>query len=469
MTQLHRKLSARHLSMIALGGTLGTGIFLTSGSALHVAGSGGAILAYLLMGVMVYFLMTSLGEMSAYHPVSGSFCEYASLYVGKSFGFAMGYNYWFNWAITIAVELIAAAIVMGYWFPVVPPIEWCVLFFLVIFGLNILSVKSYGESQYWLSLLKVLTVILFILASIWIVSNQFYAEGNVDLDNWLSGSFRGGSLGLFQVFLLSGFAFQGTELVGVAAGEAADPTRSIPRAIKQIFWRILLFYVLVMLMISLIIPSSDPRLLNTKDDVALSPFTIIFSLLHIPYVAGIMNFIILTALLSACNSDLYSATRILWHLSNKGSAPAVFSKVTQSGVPLFALLVTAVFGAAAFLCYFLGGNSFFLLLVNMSSLSGFIAWYGIARSHLGFRKHYIRDKNKLEDLPFRARFYPWAPIIAIVLCAVVIFGQWYTLMVSHIMSLSAIMSMYSGLLSVFLLWIGNRWYRSRKKFRNTRA
>ena len=462
MSTLRRELSSRHLSMIALGGTLGTGIFLTSGAALYTAGPLGAIFAYLIMGMMVFFLMNSLGEMSAYHPVSGSFCEYASEYVSKPFGFAMGYNYWFNWSITIAVEIIASALVMGYWFPKVPPVEWCGLFFVGIFGLNILSVKTYGESQYWLSLIKVIAILIFIVIGVFVILGFNQSHHLIGFKNWHQGHFNNGISGLFEVFLLSGFAFQGTELIGVAAGEAKDPQKSIPRAIKQIFWRILLFYILIMLIISLIIPYTDPRLLNTNNDITLSPFTIIFSMIHIPYVTGIMNFVILIALLSACNSDLYSSTRILWYLSKKGSAPKIFSHVNQSGIPTPALLATGTFGLLAFLCNFYGGTAVFLMLVNISSLAGFVAWFGIARSHIGFRKHYLASGGKLENLPLKSRFFPWAPMIAIGLCAIIVFGQWYTLFASHQMTLTSFISMYIGLPLIFFLWLGNTWYRKKK-------
>jgi lysine-specific permease len=459
MSELRKQLSTRHLSMIALGGTLGTGIFLTSGSALYVAGPLGAIFAYIVMGIVVYLLMNSLGEMSAYKPVSGSFCEYASDYVSKPFGFAMGYNYWFNWAITIAVELIAAALVMGFWFPNIPAIDWCILFFCGTFLLNILPVKSYGESQYWLSLVKVAAIIIFILVGVLMIVGLNPQHHPIGFHHWGEGYFHHGLSGLFQVFLLSGFAFQGTELIGVAAGEAKDPQKSIPRAVKQIFWRILLFYVLIMLIISLIIPYTDPRLLNPNNDVALSPFTIIFSMTGLHYITTIMNFIILVALLSACNSDMYSSTRVLWNLAVRKSAPAVFAKVNRFGIPIYALLATAAFGLLAFLCDLFGSTKLFLMLVNISSLAGFIAWYGIARSHIGFRKHFLAAGNKLSDLPFQSRFYPLGPWIAMVLSVVVIFGQWYVLVAQHQLSFSSLLSTYIGLPFVLLLWFGNWIYQ----------
>src|SRR3990167_743239 len=462
MPKLRKQLSARHLSMIALGGTLGTGIFLTSGSALYIAGPMGAIFAYLVMGLMVYLLMNSLGEMSAYKPVSGSFCEYASNYVSKPFGFAMGYNYWFNWSITIAVELIAAALVMGYWYPTVAPIDWCMLFFCGIFLLNILPVKSYGESQYWLSLIKVAAIIIFIIVGVFVIAGFNIQHQVIGFHNWNQGHFHNGISGLFEVFLLSGFAFQGTELIGVAAGEASNPRRNIPRAVKQIFWRILLFYVLIMLLISFIIPYTDPRLLNADNSIALSPFTIIFSMTGLPYITHAMNFIILIALLSACNSDMYSSTRILWNLSVRKSAPKIFSTVNRFGIPIYALLATASFGLIAFLCNLFGSTKLFLMLVNISSLAGFIAWYGIARSHIGFRKHYLAQGKKLKDLPFQSHFYPSVPIIAIVLSLIVIFGQWYVLVEQNQLSFSSFLSTYIGLPFVLLLWFGNWLYHKKR-------
>ncbi len=465
MSELRRQLSARHLSMIALGGTLGTGIFLTSGSALYIAGPVGAILAYFIMGIMVYLLMNSLGEMSAYKPVSGSFFQYSSEYVSKPFGFAMGYNYWFNWAITIAVELIAAALIMGFWFPHVPAFEWCVLFFVGIFTLNILSVKSYGETQYWLSLIKVIAILVFIVIGVLVILGFNKQHHAIDFTNWHLGHFHNGFSGLFEVFLLSGFAFQGTELIGVAAGEAKDPQRSIPRAVKQIFWRILLFYILVMLIISLVIPYTDPRLLNANSTIALSPLTIIFSMTGFKYITDVMNFVMLIAFLSACNSDMYSSTRILWNLAVRGSAPKMFAKVNRAGVPIAALLVTAAFGLLAFLCDYFGSANFFLILVNISSLSGFIAWLGIAMSHIGFRKHYLAAGNKLSDLPFQSRFYPAGPIIAIVLSLLIIGGMWFTLLAQDQISWSSLIGMYIGLPIVFLLWLGNKLYRRHNRIR----
>lgn len=455
MAELRRQLSARHMSMIALGGSLGTGIFLTSGSAIHIAGPGGALVAYAVMGFIVYLLMNSLGEMAAFRPISGSFCKYASDYVSKPFGFAMGYNYWFNWAITIAVELIASAILMAYWFPHINPLFWCALFFCLIFSLNILSVRNYGETEFWLSLIKALALIAFIVIGIAVIFGFNTHHKVYGFHNWTigDGPFHGSFGNLFEVFLLSGFSFQGTELIGIAAGESKDPHKTIPRAIRQVFWRIVLFYILTMAIISFIIPYTDPKLLNPHSSVALSPFTIILSQTGFHDIASIMNLVILVAILSACNSDMYSATRVLWHLAEEGSAPKCFKRLNKQGIPLYALLLTATFGLLAFLCYFLGSSYIFLWLVNISSLAGFIAWFAIALSHYRFRKHYLANGGKLSHLPFRTKFYPWGPLLACVMCLIIIAGQAYLLVEEGQFSFNSLLSTYIGLIAIFLLWV----------------
>ena len=452
---LKRRLKSRHLSMIALGGSLGTGIFITSGSALYMAGAGGALIAYLIMGLLVYILMNSLGEMAAYNPVSGSFIQYASDYVSEPFGFTMGYNYWFNWAITVATELVAAMLIMGFWFPHTNPLIWCALFFGCIIILNLLSVENYGEAEYWLSFFKVLTILIFIIVGAFVILHDLHHSDSA-MTNWQSSDaiFHGGLTSLFEVFLLSGFAFQGSELVGIAAGEAENPQKSIPRAIKQVFWRILLFYVLTMFVISCVIPYTDTRLLNSGNSVSLSPFTLLFAHIGLSHAASLMNAVILVAVLSACNADLYSATRILWHMSKEGNAPKIFRRTNRFGVPTTALAATAVFGLLGFLCNYLGSGRLFLWLVNVSSLAGFIAWTGIAVSHYQFRKHYLKQGYALEDLPYQAKGYPAAPLFALILSLIIMIGQAFVLLLEGHFSFTDLAATYIGVPILALIWIG---------------
>ena len=236
-TELKRGLSARHMQMIAIGGAIGTGLFVASGATISTAGPGGALAAYAVIGLMVLLLMQSLGEMSAHMPVAGSFQTYATRFVSPSFGFAMGWNYWFNWAITVAAELVASGLVMSYWLPSVPSWVWAISFLFLLTFLNALSARVYGEAEFWFALIKVITVIVFLISGTLMIFGIFNDSPGVQ--NWTAGDapFHGGFLSIISVFMIAGFSFQGTELVGVAAGESSNPRRDVPRAIKTVFWR----------------------------------------------------------------------------------------------------------------------------------------------------------------------------------------------------------------------------------------
>lgn len=458
MTNLAQKLETRHVNMIALGGSIGTGIFLASGYSVSVGGPGGSLLAYAIMAIVVYFLMMSLGEMSTYQPHTGTFCKYSSQYVSPSFGFAMSYNYWFNWAITVATEISAAVILIHFWYPHASDFWLSAILFLAIFGANIFSVNVFGEVEYVLSFLKVATVIIFILVGL----NLLGHKPDLIHQNWTLGDapFHAGFLGFLTVFLFAGFSFQGTELVGVASGEAKDPHITIPSSIKRVFWRLCLFYILATFIIGSLIPYTDKSLTN-QSDVMVSPFTQIFSAGGLHYAGSIINFIILVAVISAANASMYSATRIFWYMAKEGETPKIFAHTTKSGVPLLALLVTALIGSLIFLSSFVGNGVFFNYIVQVSSLSGFIAWFGIALSHYRFRKIYLKNGGKLADLKFRAKFYPWGPIVAMIVLLLVIIGQAQSLLISHSISITGFLVTYSSVILFLLLWGVHAIYRAR--------
>ncbi|MGG4449283.1 amino acid permease [Brevibacillus sp. HB1.2] len=460
--QLQRGLKARHLTMIAIGGSIGTGLFLASGGSIHSAGPGGALVAYLAISIMVYFLMTSLGEMAAFMPVSGSFSTYATRFVDPSLGFALGWNYWYNWAITIAVELSASALIMKYWFPDTPAILWSALFLGLLFALNLLSVKAYGESEYWFALIKVVTVIVFIIVGVLMIFGIMGGQA-VGLQNFTKGDapFNGGFMALLGVFMIAGFSFQGTELVGVAAGESEDPARNIPKAIRQIFWRILLFYILAILIIGLLVPYDNPNLISGDlTDIAISPFTIVFENAGFAFAASVMNAVILTSVLSAGNSGMYASTRMLWNLAKEGNAPKWFAKVTSNGVPINALILTALVGALAFLSSLFGEGEVYVWLLNASGMSGFIAWLGIAISHYRFRKAFIAQGRDLSELPYRAKWFPFGPIFAFIICCIVIIGQNYSAFMGGTVDWYGVLVSYIGLPLFLIVWLA---YKITKK------
>ncbi len=447
-----RHLKARHLIMMTLGGTIGTGLLLASGSALHDAGPAGAILGYVLVALIVYFLMQSLGEMAAHSPVTGSFCEYCSKYVDKSFGFAMSWNYYFNWVFVIASELIASAFIMQYWFPNTHTWLWTLIFFILIFVINLVAVKVYGEVEYWVSFIKIATIIIFIVVGVLIIFGLVGSNAPVGFKNLTlaDGPFHAGLFGFFSVFLVAGYSFQGTELIGIAAGEADNPSKNIPKAIKSVFWRIMLFYILAMAIIAILVPFTSSWLVNPNSTVASSPFTMVFSQAGIKYVAGVMNFIVLSAILSAANASMYTASRILWHMGKEKEAPKSLQGISKNGVPLKAVILTAVVSFVLIAVSSYHSGLIFTWLINMVSLAGYIAWFGICLSHYRFRKAFGAQKKNLEILTFKAKFFPFAPLFAMALIAIIMVGQEVMELIKHDATWSGFFATYGGVILFFL-------------------
>jgi lysine-specific permease len=462
---LRRSLRTRHLTMIAIGGSIGTGLFVASGASVAQAGPGGALMAYGLIGLMVYFLMTSLGEMASYMPVAGSFSTYGTRFVEPAFGFALGWNYWYNWAVTIAVELSAASIVMKFWMPDVPGIVWSGVFLTLMFALNAISVKGFGEGEYWFSLIKVATVLVFIVTGVWMIFSLMNGGHHAPLENFTAGDapFVGGIPAMIGVAMIAGFSFQGTELIGIAAGESEDPARSIPRAVRQVFWRILLFYVFAILIIGLLVPYTDPNLLKSDvTDIGVSPFTLVFQRVGIAVAASVMNAVILTAILSAGNSGMYASTRMLYALAREGKAPAMFAKLSKSGVPLNALYATTLIGGLCFLTSIFGDKTVYLWLLNTSGMTGFIAWLGIAICHFRFRRAYVAQGRDMAALPYRSKFFPFGPLFAFALCLVITLGQNYQAFMAGTVDWAGVIATYIGIPLFLVIWWS---YRAKHKTR----
>lgn len=452
---LSQRLQLRHINMIAMGGSIGTGIFLASGYTISIGGPGGSLLAYILMALVVYFLMTSLAEMSAFKPTSGTFCDYSSEFVGKSFGVAVGYNYWLNWALTIAAEISAASLIMGYWFPQVNSVIFSAIFFVTIFFCNIFSVRVYGEIEYVMSFVKVAIIIVFIVLGLFTVLQQ----PHFGTQNWHIGDapFHGGLMGFIAVFLFAGFSFQGTELVGVASGETKDPAVTIPKSIKYVFWRLTLFYILSIGIITLLIPYTDQHL-TYQDNVSMSPYTLVFSKYISKYAADLVNFVILVAVLSAANASMYSSTRILWYLGKTGQAPKIFSKLNTFSIPLFALLASALVGTLVFISSIIGNGAMFSYLVQISSLSGFIAWFAIALSHFQFRRKYLPQHGGMNALPYKAKFYPYAQLLSMIVIGFVIIAQFIPIITSAHYTVLDFIVTYSSVLVFMGFYLVHRFF-----------
>lgn len=456
---LKRSLKPRHLNMIAIGGSIGTGLFVASGSTIATAGPGGALMAYALIGLMVFFLMTSLGELAAYIPDSGSFCTYGSRFIDDGFGFAMGWNYWYNWAVTIAAELVAAQLVMKFWFPEVEGIYWSAGFLAIMFMLNFFSVKGFGESEFWFALIKVVAVVIFIGIGLASIIGIMHGIDSPGFSNFTTGDapFVGGLQAMIGVAMIAGFSFQGTELIGVAAGESENPRKSIPVAIRQVFWRILMFYILSIFVIGMLIPYTDPNLLKTdSSDISTSPFTLLFERAGLAAAAGVMNAVILSAILSAGNSGMYASTRMLYTMATQGKAPRLFTQVSESGVPRYALYATTLIGALCFLTSFVGDKTVYTWLLNASGMCGFIVWLGIAISHYRFRKGFVLQGGDLNSLPYRAKWFPFGPLFAFTLCLIITLGQNYRAFVGEHVDWAGLIATYITIPLFLAVWLGYR-------------
>ncbi|KOR78274.1 amino acid permease [Bacillus sp. FJAT-21352] len=412
--QLKRSMKSRHLFMISLGGVIGTGLFLSSGYTISQAGPGGTILAYLVGGLIMYLVMLCLGELTVAMPVTGSFQTYATKYIGPATGFTIGLMYWLTWVVTVGSEFTASGLLMQRWFPNTSVWMWSAVFAILIFLLNSFSVKIFAETEFWFSGIKIITIILFIVlggsamlgfipmddrASAPMLSN-FTADG---------GLFPNGLLPVFMAMISVNFAFSGTELIGIAAGESENPEKDVPRSIRNVIWRTMFFFVGAIFVLSGLISWEEAGVIE-------SPFVMVFDNIGIPYAADIMNFVIITALLSVANSGLYASTRMLWSLSNEKMISSFFGKITSNGVPLNALVISMAVACLSLLSSVFAPDTVYVVLVAISGFAVVVVWIGIVLSQYMFRKHFLKMGGDIKNLKFHTPLYPFVPIAACVLC-----------------------------------------------------
>lgn len=414
--QLNRSMKSRHLFMLSLGGVIGTGLFLNAGYTINQAGPGGAIVGYLFGGLILYMVMTCLGELAVYMPVTGSFQTYATRFISPSAGFSLGWMYFVGSAATAGVEFTAAGILMKHWFPDVPVWIWCAVFVVILFALNALTTKAFAEAEFWFAGIKVVAVILFIIIGLGAIFGIIPLEDRATpmFTNLApSGLFPAGIAIVFVTMMNVIFSYQGSELVGIAAGETENPEKNIPKAIRTILVRIVVFYIASIIVLSAIFPASELGLLE-------SPFVTLMNIAGIPFAGDIMNFVILTAILSVGNSCLYASTRLLWSMANEGMAPKIFGRLSKRKVPFNALLFTILFSLLSLLTSVMEADTVFVLLMSIAGISVTISWIGIATSQLMFRHRYLRDGGVLENLSFKVPFYPFVPIFCIAFCLMIL-------------------------------------------------
>lgn len=435
-SEMKRGLKNRHLQMIALGGAIGTGLFYGSASTIALAGPA-VMLSYLIGGVVIFFIMRMLGEMAVDEPVSGSFSYYATKYWGKFPGFLSGWNYWFNYVLVSMAELTAVGIYMQFWYPDMPQWIAALVCLVVITAVNLINVRLYGEFEFWMALVKISAIVLMIVLGLCLL----FGSGQPFPDNisniWQNGGFMpNGWWGLALSITVVMFSFGGIELIGITAGEAENPDHTIPKAINQVIWRILIFYVGTMAVLMALWPWN-------KVVMEASPFVQIFSNVGVPAAAHILNFVVLTAAVSVYNSAIYSNSRMLYGLAMKNEAPEFLGKLSKRGVPVNGIFVSS---GITLLCvalnYFFPGKVF-MVLMSVATIAATISWMTITITHLKFRAKCLAEGKATK---FKSPFYPVINYI----CMAFLLGVWGFMTQIEDMKLAVIILP----IWLLLLWLG---------------
>jgi AAT family amino acid transporter len=419
--RLSRSLSARQVQMIAIAGVIGTGLFLGTGKSLATGGPASLLISYFIVGVIVYLTMLALGEMTTCIPVAGSFCTYATRFIDESFGFALTWNYWFNDVVSTASDLTALQLVFQYWTDFH---SWIIalIFWIVLLGINAVHVRAYGEVEYWLALLKVITIVVFIILGIVVNCGANVDHQYLGFHYWyISGApFVNGFRGFASVFVTASFAYGGTESIGITAGETKNPVKNMPKVVKTVFWRIILFYMLTVLLIGIDVPYNFPGLSNGNSIT--SPFTLTFALAGSKIAGSFINAVVVTSVLSAGNHALFAGTRLLYTLAMEGYAPRVFGSLTRNKIPWVALLTTWLLSGLCFGSSFIGAGTLWSWLQNLVGVSNQITWWSIGLTSLRFRRG-LEEQGKLHYLQFRNWTYPWGPYVVVIGTTVIVLVQ----------------------------------------------
>lgn len=410
---LARGLKDRHIQLIALGGAIGVGLFLGSAAAIKMAGPG-IILSYILGGIVGFFVLRALGEIAAEYPLAGSFSTYAYTFVGPKAGYFVGWTYWYQMTVTCMCEITAVGVYMKYWFPDIE--QWIIALAALVFMtlVNIIAVKVYGEFEFWFALVKVVTIIAMILLGGFII---LFGLGNngipVGISNlWSNGGFLPmGIQGVLSAFVMVLFAYMGIEAIGVTAGEAKHPEKTLPSAINKVFWRILIFYVGAMSVILALFPWNQLGSIG-------SPFVLIFDRLGIQAAAGIINFVVLTAALSSCNVGIYAGARMLYGLSIRQEAPVYLKKVNRSQAPVNGVLTTVVVALIGVVFNYVVPGKAFTYVTSLTVIGGLFIWGMIVVTNWKFRQGL--SKEAVAGLKYAMPFYPYGNVLVLAFLAAVV-------------------------------------------------
>ncbi|KAH9839004.1 amino acid permease [Rhodofomes roseus] len=432
---LQRRMKNRHIAMISIGGVIGTGLFLGTATGLSEGGPVGLLLGYMTIGSLCYCTMISLGEMAAFLPVPGGHITYAERFVDPAWSFALGWLYWYNWTIVLPAEMSAAAVLIGYWNTAVNPAAWITMCLVIVIFLNMFGAGFYGEAEFIFASIKVVTITGLIILGIVLDLGGGPNHDRIGFRYWkhpgpfnqyhgIQGA-KGRFLAWWAVMTQAAFSYIGTEVVAIAGAEAKNPRRNIPKAIRNVYIRILLFYMGGVIVIGLLVPYTDDRLNLPNTTAAASPFVIAIQTAGIRGLPSLINACLLTSAWSAGNSDLYCSSRALYSLAINGNAPQIFSKTNKRGLPWVALTVNALLGCLAYMDVGSGSAKVFGWLANMTAIAGLSSWFAIAVTYLRFRKGLKAQGIDRSTLPYSHWLQPFAAWYAAILCFIVcLFSGW---------------------------------------------
>ncbi|KAF5212897.1 putative general amino-acid permease [Clavispora lusitaniae] len=459
---LSKQLKNRHLQMIAVGGSIGTGLFVGSGSALATGGPAGIVLAWVITATAVYATMQGLGELCTAFPISGGFNLYATRFIEPAMGFAIGWNYFMQFYVLLPLELVAASISIKYWNSTLNPDIFVGIFWVTVFFITMLGVRWYGEAEFMFCLIKVITVVGFIILGIVLICGGGPNGQFIGGKYWRNpGPFANGFKGVCSVFVTATFSFGGTEMIGLGAAEALNPVKAVPKAIKQVFIRIALFYFGTITIVATLVAYNDDRLLGASSvDATASPFVIAIVNGGIKGLPSVINAVILIAVLSVGNASVYACSRSLNSLAEQGMAPKWTGYVDRLGRPLFAIIFTNIFGLFAFIAASDKQVEAFNWLLALSGLSSIFTWMSINFAHIRFRAAMKAQDRSLDELAFKSTIGVWGSWYAMFIYFLVLIAQFWlsAFPLGAESSASAFFQGYLGVPIVLASWIGYKIY-----------